>query len=240
MARVQGIDVSAWQDIDATPQQIDFTKAKAQGAMFVYIRATRGDWTDPDFAYNWKKAKEAGLLRGAYHFHMFTQAVSPQISRVMNTLQADPGELPPALDVERLGVGSLTPKKVLEMIKPALEMMTTQARKPIFYSNPDIIVNFISPIPDWLLAYDLWVAHYNIDTPKIGAFPTYKFWQYSDRGDGIAYGMESNQVDMNWWNGTLAELRAYGGKSGVPAKPKTVEERVAALEAWARTQGYPG
>jgi GH25 family lysozyme M1 (1,4-beta-N-acetylmuramidase) len=35
-----GIDVSRWQDDNNTPQQIDFRKAYAAGARFVFIKAS--------------------------------------------------------------------------------------------------------------------------------------------------------------------------------------------------------
>jgi len=59
LSNVLGIDVSFYQDDNATPQQIDFQKAKSNGAGFAIIRVGQNLWVDPDFAYNWKKAKEA-------------------------------------------------------------------------------------------------------------------------------------------------------------------------------------
>jgi len=69
MKRTIGIDISAWQDDNSTPQQIDWSKAKSAGAQFAFIKASQGTFTDQDFAYNWQAAKAAGVLRGAYRVH---------------------------------------------------------------------------------------------------------------------------------------------------------------------------
>ena len=68
MTKTLGIDVSRWQDNNSTAQKMDFAKAHAAGARFVFIKASQQLWTDEDIFYNWKSAKAAGLLRGAYHF----------------------------------------------------------------------------------------------------------------------------------------------------------------------------
>ncbi|MCJ7518584.1 MAG: hypothetical protein MUO42_02800, partial [Anaerolineaceae bacterium] len=65
---VQGIDVSHWQNDKSTPQKMDFTKAVKMGAKFVFIKVSERGGIDSDFVYNWKAAKDAGLLRGGYHF----------------------------------------------------------------------------------------------------------------------------------------------------------------------------
>ncbi len=61
--RALGVDISHWQ---GSP---DFTKMKNAGATFVYCKASQNQWEDDTFRTNWAAAKEAGLLRGAYHFY---------------------------------------------------------------------------------------------------------------------------------------------------------------------------
>ena len=63
---VQGIDVSHYQG------EIDWAKMKQQGMDFAYIKATEGSaHEDKRFDKNWKEAKAAGMLCGAYHFFSF-------------------------------------------------------------------------------------------------------------------------------------------------------------------------
>ncbi len=57
---VLGTDVSFYQDDPATARQINFGAMRAAGADFVFIRAGQNQWVDPDFSYNWARAKVAG------------------------------------------------------------------------------------------------------------------------------------------------------------------------------------
>ena len=76
---IHGIDVSRYQ------QRISWEAVKEMQVneiklSFAFIKATEGNGNvDPFFKRNWKKAKEAGITRGAYHFFIsskdgFTQA----------------------------------------------------------------------------------------------------------------------------------------------------------------------
>ena len=68
MNEVYGLDVSRWQNNISTPEDMDFTKAYTQGARFVFIKSSQANYKDRDIIVNWDNAKNANLLRGAYHF----------------------------------------------------------------------------------------------------------------------------------------------------------------------------
>jgi len=230
MTRTPGIDVSAWQDDNSTPQQIDWRTAKAAGAQFAFIKASQGAFTDQDFAYNWRAAKAAGVLRGAYHFLDYRMSASKQAQYFIGLLAGDAGELPPAVDVETVSGWPLPPAAdLIEMIRVFLTTVEAAVGiKPVFYSNPNVIANVLKPFPAWLTGYPLWIANYGVQTPLSRPWPTWTFWQWSNAGDGPGYGMESKAVDMDWYNGSLDDLRAWAG--GKPPEP-TLEEKVARL--WA-------
>ncbi len=81
MATVPGIDVSYWN------AGIDWPKVRAAGQRFTFIKASEGDgYLDPTFDDNWRGAKAAGLLRGAYHFFRATwmQKSRPTSSSTMS------------------------------------------------------------------------------------------------------------------------------------------------------------
>lgn len=62
----RGIDISAHNGT------IDFGKVKKAGYDFVIIKATEGtDFKDSMFSDNLRRAREAGLKVGAYHFFRF-------------------------------------------------------------------------------------------------------------------------------------------------------------------------
>lgn len=95
---VQGIDVSHHQG------RIDWTKLRAQGVDFAYIKATEGgDHRDRRLAENWAAAKASGISRGAYHFFTLCRSGADQAANFVATVPRDPDALPPAVDLEFLG-----------------------------------------------------------------------------------------------------------------------------------------
>ena len=229
---VDGIDVSFWQDDNSTPDQIKWKKAKSAGAAFAFIRASQGTFADSDFTYNWREAKKAGLLRGAYHFFDYRFSASQQANFFTGLLSSDWGELPPVIDLERMPGWSIpVAATLLASVKVFVDEVERLAnRKVIFYSNPDLILNYLRPVPAWLLDHPLWIAHYGAQSPLIGEWKQWTFWQYTNQGDGPTYGAESKSIDLNHFNGTLKELRAFAGVAE-PAPTLSLEEMVARL--WA-------
>jgi lysozyme len=243
----QGCDISKWQDDPNTIINIDFAKMKAAGIKFVYIRNTVGDTNDRNFVTAWKGAKDAGLLRGAYHMHYFWLGLS-QCQRFLNRLVDDPGELPPAFDLEKGGFGVAKSSAIMARLKDAISYMDTELtlwKRPfgnriLMYTNPDTIKNFFSNnLPAWFLDRELWIAHYKVASPDIGwQFKRWLFWQQTDRMDGLKYGVESKQLDGDVWNGDLNSLRQFCGLDDIPVPPMTIEERLGALEAQAKAHGW--
>ena len=224
---VTGIDVSHWQDDKSTPQKMDFQKAAANGAKFVFIKVSERGSIDRDFEYNWDAAKDAGLLRGGYHFLRWDLTGLIQARIFSELLRDDPGELPPVADFEAPRLGSRYPSNAL-LEQFLVEVETKLDRKPMIYTSPGYwnihgrnkhTKNFDQK---WAY-YPLWVAHYvkNFQPgeskpydmqPWTGMGKTWTFWQYTAVGDGPAYGAESKGIDLNLFNGTLKELNdfAYG------------------------------
>jgi lysozyme len=215
MTKTSGFDISLWQDSNSTPQMVDFLKAKAAGIRFAFIKAAQGNWLDQDFVLNWASSKKAGLLRGAYHFLDWRYPLIEQARFFSGVLRTDPGELPPVLDFEsRVNVpdratASQAAKSFVLIVEQELK------RRPILYTSPGYWMEFGSVDPFWR-NYPLWIAHYTTaDAPIVPApWKEYAFWQYTSHGDGPAYGVESLNVDLNWYNGTLAELQKQFGLDG--------------------------
>ena len=236
-----GVDVSYWQTNAGAIKPISFVKTKENGAQFAFIRAHSGYKIDTRFVENWKTAKDAGILRGAYHYAILdTKYLASQISDLVKLLKDDTGELPIGLDIEKINNEQfLTRTNMLDYIKKFQVAMKAQLGKEIvLYTNPDVLMNYLKPIPDWLLDIDLWVANYTTaDKPYIGSFSNWKFWQYTNKGIGKDFGVDSASIDLNWFNGSYNDLLIYAGKTPLP-EPITVEQRLSKLEKWAITQGY--
>lgn len=231
MATVPGIDVSYWN------AGIDWPKVRAAGQRYVFAKATEGDfYADPTFDDNWRGAKTAGLLRGAYHF--FRSNVDPrkQATKFIDYVKSmnDNGELPPVLDLE--SNDGQTKEKVIARAKTWLDLVEAAFnRKPIIYSGQYFLQDYFSEAgggpPAWAKEYPLWLAQY----PNIyvdGSQPTlprgwfkWTFWQYTDKGrvNGI-----NAKVDLNAFNGDLEELYTFAGAEIITQKPKTPQKHTVA------------
>lgn len=230
---IKGIDISHWQDDKSTPQKMNFQKAVESGAKFVFIKVSERGGIDRDFEYNWTAAKEAGLLRGGYHFLRWDLSGLVQARIFCELLKDDPGELPPVADFEAPRKGSRYPSNAL-LEQFLVEVETKMGRKPMIYSSPGFwkihgrnktTKKFD---PKWAY-YPLWVAHYMKNfqegvskpdemQPWASMGKKWTFWQYTATGDGLAFGAESKAIDLNWFNGSQQELNDFAyGKATTPA-----------------------
>jgi lysozyme len=95
---VQGIDVSHYQGV------VDWQQVAQNGMAFAFAKATEGiTYVDPQLAANWDGIRVAGLVRGAYHFFEPNDDAAQQAQHFLSTVQLQPGDLPPVLDVETTG-----------------------------------------------------------------------------------------------------------------------------------------
>ncbi|MET7435206.1 GH25 family lysozyme, partial [Streptomyces flaveolus] len=95
--RPRGHDVSSHQ------RRVDWAAARAKGARFVYVKATEStNYRNPYFSGQYSGAREAGLIRGAYHFARPDRSSGAKQAayfvRHGGDWRADGWTLPPALD----------------------------------------------------------------------------------------------------------------------------------------------
>jgi GH25 family lysozyme M1 (1,4-beta-N-acetylmuramidase) len=67
--------------------------------------------------------------------------------------------------------------------------------------------------------YALWIANYGVSKPMIPApwkDGEWLLWQYTDKGDGLQYGVETLNVDMNYFNGDENAFNKRFGLTGSP------------------------
>ncbi len=196
---IHGIDVSKYQHTIAW-DEVKTMKVKNIQHGFAFIKATEGSgYTDPQFKRNWRKAKEAGLIRGAYHFFISSRDGKTQANNFINKAELESGDLPPVLDIEQLnGAGTAQLQKEA---KEWLNIVESHYRvRPIIYTNVDFYNRHLG---DEFNKYPLWVAHYyQPEQPRIDR--GWIFWQHSDKGrvNGIV-----SPVDFNVFNGDSAEFR---------------------------------
>jgi lysozyme len=234
MTRAHGADFSVWQDDKSTPQKVDFKKAKAAGLDFVFIKASQAAWADPDIIYNWQAAKDAGLLRGAYHFLVWNVDPVRQADFFCGLLHQCPPEIGYVCDFEWW---QTIPSNALDICRRFVERVEANTGKPPFiYTAPGFWNQYGSKDEKWS-RYPLWVAHWGVTKPIVPApWKAWTFWQYTAKGEGKKYGAESADLDLNWYNGTVAQLHAAYGKPAPVIEPDpldAIREAIATLQAGA-------
>lgn len=193
-----GIDVSHHQSV-INWEEVKKMKVRDVSLKFAVIKATEGltrvDW---QFRRNWRKSREAGIPRGAYHFFLATKSGVKQARNFINTVTLAKGDFPPVLDVEETyGVRTADVKLRVREFLDTVEKH--YGVKPIIYTNVDFYNRHLGPEFD---DYPLWVAHYiRKDRPRIGR--EWLFWQHSEKGrvNGI-----TEAVDFNVFNGDSAKF----------------------------------
>jgi lysozyme len=212
---ILGIDISKWDG------NWDAAKAKQGGATFVFIKASQATFTDPQFLVNWQKAKDARLLRGAYHYLDYTKSGIDQANYFADLLKNDPGELPPVIDYELRRTDN-NPSAALGFLRDSLDQLSKRSelfadstfKRPMIYTNPGFWTEYGDQTKaDYWIQFPLWVAHWITSMTPIVPPPwtMWQFWQFSAKGPGEAFGSESLTMDMNRFNGTLNELMEFSG-----------------------------
>jgi lysozyme len=203
---VHGIDVSAYQG------RIDWPQVARQHVRFAFIKASEGaTMRDTRFRRNWREARAAGILSGAYHYFQPNRAGQTQASLFIGTVPIRPGDLPPVLDVE-------APRfhDVAEMRREVRAWLTAVEAhyqvRPILYSNYAFYRRYLAGHFD---DYPLWLAHYEVARPTLPA-ERWIIWQHSD--EAYVPGIRG-AVDFNVFQGSYAALQALR-VAPAPAAPK--------------------
>lgn len=204
---IRGIDVSHYQGV------VNWQKVATSNIAFAYAKATDGiGVVDTHFAANYDGMKSNGILRGAYHFFRPALNAKAQADSFLHVVrQLQPGDLPPSLDLEVDGG-----KSASVIIKGAQvwieEVEKALGRTPLIYTYT----------PFWNLKLGgtsafaenpLWIAQYRSrPTPQLPkGFPGYAIWQFTSVGGAAVSGVNSKNLDLDRFNGTLEDLRKLAG-----------------------------
>jgi GH25 family lysozyme M1 (1,4-beta-N-acetylmuramidase)/uncharacterized protein YraI len=213
MRKIIGPDVSFYQDDPATPQGINFVRMN-QASDFVIIRAGQNLWVDSDFKDNWLRAKQAGLPRGSYWFYDSRADPKQQAELWVSLLANDRGELPMFADLEETYNGPYAGwrhwKTFLERIKALVRNKEIGIYTGFYYWQSNAPDATTQPADlEYFHRYPLWIANYGTSqpmVPKPWIANEWLFWQYTASGDGLYYGVESLEIDLNYFNGTAQEF----------------------------------
>jgi lysozyme len=196
--KIRGVDVSAHQGT------IDWAQLKADGVAFAYIKASEGgDFTDPEFANNWRAAAKAGVPRGAYHFLTQCRSGLDQARHFIRTVPREPDALPPVVDAEHMGPCTKGPQ--VKDIVAEIEVFLDEAelhygKRPIIYTTQEFHDAYLAGLfPD----ERFWVRSLFFEP----AFRKnqWTFWQYHNKGQRAGV---KGPIDLNAFYGAQAEFDA--------------------------------
>ena len=208
-ATVEGIDVSEWDG------HVSWSEVKASGKHFAFARISDGTYHDKTFDTNWPAMKSAGVIRGSYQFfrpnddpNTLADIVIAKVGKLGN------GDLPVVADMEVTdGVGGATIAARLRTWIARVKAGT--GKTPIVYTGKYFWRDDVGSHD--FAGNALWIAQYGPVCPDLPApWTNWKFFQYSDKGhvSGI-----SGDVDLDKFNGTLAELEKFAGGDGGGGSP---------------------
>lgn len=218
---VLGMDVSGHQP------NVNWVSESGRGARFAYVKASEGiSMTSSYFSSQYTGARNAGLIRGAYHFALpSVSSGSVQADFFVNNgggWSADGWTLPPLLDVEYNPYSSLgnscynmTPAQMVAWIRDFSDrILARTGRLPMIYSTGDWW-NRCTGYNTSFSANGLHIAAYNTwgPEPLPAGWREYRMWQFSDSGPLAG--------DSNVWNGSMDQLRAFA-TAGDSAKKTSV------------------
>jgi lysozyme len=209
---VNGIDVSHLQGL------VDWPMVVAAGNAFAFAKVSEGTgFHDPTFAINWKGAKAAGLLVGAYHFFHLEQDAATQAQTFLAAIAKvnggspvlGPGYLPCVIDVEpRFGVNVPSPQDIAAGVRIWLTTVSQATGVPaMVYCSPGWWNGAVAPampLPGCLF----WLAEYEegLTAPSLPkGVLDWTFWQNS--GSARVSGVDAN-VDTDVFNGAKSDLAA--------------------------------
>jgi putative cell wall-binding protein/GH25 family lysozyme M1 (1,4-beta-N-acetylmuramidase) len=237
-----GFDVSSAQG--ETP---DFTGAYADGARFVFVKATEGtpgtaasgNATGSVADYRVRQvadAKSAGLLVGTYHYALPYYSSGATQARFYLANTPTGTTLPPVVDLESPSVANqpkeggacwgLNQSDMVSWIQSYIgTIVAAEGVQPIVYTNNDFwstCTGNSSAFPKDRL-FIAWYPTSTTNTPlRPSGFSDWSFWQWSPNADGTA----TFPGDQDVFNGTLAQLQALG------TSPTTAVGRIAGGSAY--------
>jgi len=194
--RSLGIDISKWQGKFVPQGNIDF----------VIIKVSEGMAVDPKFLDNLNAVMDVPY-RGAYHYFRTAWDPIAQAEYFWDFAQLLFDFY--AVDYEDYN-NTLNAKGEKNLWK-FYEKLSSLTDKPIYLYTTEYILR------DTLVAYNkrwldvpFWVARYNAGLDPQTAFPLFTgaidnwgIWQYSSTGSGEEYGVDSNNIDLDVWNGLI-------------------------------------
>ena len=195
---IAGIDVAKHNG------DIDFEKVRDDNYQFVFIKASEGKtYRDESFGKNYKKAREAGLAVGAYHFFRKNRTGQEQADNLLATIGDRTLDLPIVIDLEDdWGNGATVSRETaLQRVIEMIGLLRDKGFDVMVYTNLDGYEKYYKGL---LGDCDLWLCSFT--SPDLLPHLPHCIQQFSHEGsvDGV-----KGDVDLNVWRGSKKEWERY-------------------------------
>ncbi|MEU6764220.1 lysozyme [Streptomyces sp. NPDC046853] len=200
-------------DVSSHQKHVNWKKAKAKGARFVYVKATESHtYRNPRFRHQYNGSRDAGLIRGAYHFAVPSKSSGKKQARYFmkhgGRWRADGRTLPPALDIERNPYGKrkcygIGKAGMVNWIKSFSDEVKRQSgRRPVIYTTTKWWNDCTGGSRAFGSTHALWLAHWSPTSGKLPRGWSYlTFWQH-DNGGRLP-------GDQDLFNGSMTQLKRF-------------------------------
>ncbi|MBR4829927.1 MAG: hypothetical protein IKZ92_09025 [Muribaculaceae bacterium] len=195
---VAGIDVSRHNG------DIDFGQVRDDNYQFVFIKASEGKtYKDDAFAKNYKRAHEAGLKVGAYHFFRKNRTGEEQAANFLSVIKGKTLDLPLVIDLEDdWGNGATTDRKTaVNRVMEMINILTDKGYSVMIYTNLD---GYNKYYKDLLGDHDLWLCSFT--SPDLQPTMPHRIQQFSH--EGSVKGVKG-KVDLNVFRGSKRDWSRY-------------------------------
>ena len=233
---VLGLDVSSYQG-----HNLPLKAVYDLGARFVYVRSSVGFEKDVCFEETVRRAADAGLRIGAYHYFHADKRYFTQVKMLEEACEKiemiSGSHLNAWLDVERLP-SSMTALALLESCEDFYNAF--HMGELMLYSYPTFLAQLRAQAGtsyDALLVdnfHELAIAHYGVQKPMLPpGYTNCVMWQYD--GNGGERLPDGRDCDWVYFNGNEAAFERWvKGEPEPPVAPPAMSPP-ANLAAWAKT-----
>lgn len=213
---VQFPDVSFYQGV------IDFEVMSARTRAII-IRAGQNLWTDDQFERNYAEAVRKNLLKGVYWFYDGRVSPGAQAEHLISILRGKKLEMEVYIDWERNYGGSheglanvVAMMQVIEQAGLDIPGVGLYTGYYFFRSNSNPITN--ASQYNYLKTRPLWLAWYTSNPANVlipAPWTDLTHWQFGT--PVVAWGQQTSELDMNFFNGSSADFnQRYGSASPPP------------------------
>lgn len=206
--RILGIDTSHWTGI------VDWQKAKANGIQFAVVKALDGAVPVRFMKENYAGCKAAGIPVSFYTWLYRSRpglSTDRQASEFAAILKDYPVDFAPTVDFEPSPLGSSYNAGISDLYGFLTKLAERAGVRSMIYTGYYYWQEYGSRGLSWA-DYPLWIAAYKTKAPRIPQpWKSELIWQWTESGDGMKYGIPRDGergCDLNYLNGTLADLRA--------------------------------